>query len=48
MNDFLSKYIDYVKEIKLKKMNGMQYKYGSNGKLKKDKGKHPLIRYFKC
>jgi len=36
MNQFLSKFIEYVKDLKLKKLHGMEYKYGKSGKLKKN------------
>lgn len=37
MNDFLSKFIEHVREVKLKKISGMGYKYGNFGKLRKNK-----------
>lgn len=37
MNDFLSDFIDHLKEQKLKKIHSMGYKYGNHGKLKKTK-----------
>ena len=35
MNDFLSEFIDHLKELKLVNLYSMSYKYGNNGKLKK-------------
>jgi esterase/lipase len=37
MNEYLSKFIDYIKDQKLIKTHSMGYKYGNNGKLKKSK-----------
>ena len=38
LNDFLTRFVDHVKEVKMKKLHGMGYKYGNTGKLKKDRG----------
>jgi len=37
MNDFLSEFIDHLKEKKMVTMSSIGYKYGNNGKLKKTK-----------
>jgi hypothetical protein len=37
MNDFLSNFIDYVKDVRMKKMYGIEYRYGNHGKLKKNR-----------
>lgn len=37
MNDFLSTFIDHIRDLKLKKLHSMGYKYGNHGKLKKNR-----------
>lgn len=44
LNDFLSQFIDFIKESKLKRMYGMSYKYGKNGKYKKNEEEKAHIR----
>jgi hypothetical protein len=44
LNDFLSQFIDFIKESKLKRMYGMSYKYGKNGKYKQNEEEKAHIR----
>lgn len=37
MNEYLSQFIDHVKDQKLIKIHSMGYKYGNNGKLKQNR-----------
>lgn len=46
LNDFLNKFIDYAKDLKAKKLSGMGYRYGNNGKLKKTRGTQSFVHDF--
>lgn len=37
MNEYLSQFIDHIKDQKLVKIHSMGYKYGNNGKLKQNR-----------
>lgn len=43
VNDYLTKFLEMLKDNKLRKMHSMGYKYGSHGKLKKTKDE--LVKY---